>query len=42
MSVPHRCSFYPQEAGKLEELQFEDFIIEGYNPYPTIKMEMAV
>lgn len=26
----------------IEDFKFEDFELEGYHPYPTIKMEMAV
>lgn len=26
----------------IEQFKFEDFELVGYNPYPTIKMQMAV
>lgn len=31
-----------RKVEKIEDFKFEDFTIEGYDPYPTIKMEMAV
>jgi len=26
----------------IDDFKFEDFELEGYDPYPTIKMDMAV
>jgi len=31
-----------RKVEKIDDFKFEDFEIEGYNPYATIKMEMAV
>ena len=31
-----------RKVEKIDDFKAEDFQIEGYNPHPTIKMEMAV
>lgn len=31
-----------RKVEKIEDFTFEDFVLKGYNPYPKIKMEMAV
>jgi thymidylate synthase len=31
-----------RDVKNIDEFQFEDFEIVGYDPYPAIKMEMAV
>ncbi|PVD33796.1 hypothetical protein C0Q70_05057 [Pomacea canaliculata] len=31
-----------RKVEKIEDFTYEDFVLEGYNPYPKIKMEMAV
>lgn len=33
---------FKRNVQTIDEFQFEDFEIRGYDPYPTIKMEMAV
>jgi len=30
------------QRGSLEELQFEDFTLEGYDPHPAIRAQVAV
>lgn len=31
-----------REVSNINDFKFEDFKVEGYNPYPKIPMEMAV
>ena len=31
-----------RKVGKVEEFNFEDFLLEGYEPHPKIAMDMAV
>ena len=31
-----------RQVENIEDFQFEDFGVEGYDPYPKISMEMAV
>ncbi len=31
-----------RKVGDIDDFKFEDFIIEGYKPYPKIQMDMAI
>ena len=31
-----------REVSNINDFKFDDFKLEGYNPYPKIQMEMAV
>jgi len=31
-----------KETDKIEDFVYEDFVLEGYEPYPTIKGKVAV
>lgn len=33
---------FKRQVDRIEDFTFEDFLIEDYNPYPKIEMEMAV
>lgn len=37
-----KLRFREKKYEKLEDFEFEDFIVEGYDPYPKITMKMAV
>lgn len=39
---PFSTLHFKRNVQTIDEFQFEDFEIRGYDPYPTIKMEMAV
>lgn len=39
---PFPTLHFKRNVQTIDEFQFEDFEIRGYDPYPTIKMEMAV
>lgn len=39
---PFPTLHFKRNVQSIDEFQMEDFEIRGYNPYPTIKMEMAV
>ena len=33
---------FGREVKDIEDFKYEDFIVEGYNPYPSIPMKMSV